>query len=215
MTPVVILGGVGAAPSEYWAHDGFQPPADTSLHLHTPEVTPDGAWGDYASNSQYTALASGGHAGAVFGYHALFRTVVPSADYEVGMIWNSGGNVSSSGGPLVSARQATLLASGNVLQAATTTYYARLAPDASQLELRRSDGSSVNTVGSANKAVTISASVDHEIILRVEGTTLTVLFDGTVEMTETDANLTAAGYAGMAMRDRASWTYKQWWVKLL
>ena len=212
MTPVVILGGVGAAPSEYWAHDGFQPPADTSLHLHTPEVTPDGAWGDYSSTRYYTALASGGHAGAVFGRPAQFQTPAPSADYEVGIIWTFGGNPAGSEAPVVYARS-DLLARGDHLIAAVPSYRVRVQLDTSLLQLHETDGTTANSL--ANASVTFHATNDHELVLRVVGTSITVEFDGSTVITHTNSVRSAAGHAGFAMRDRTSWLMRSWRVKLL
>lgn len=194
---IPTLNQVGAVLSGTAAffEDTFDESSLTNLTLHTPD-TGDG-WDEISNNSglvlQVAASSAGycsGSGGTALGDHILMGANVtyPSANYSVqcDVIQNV---VVADAPAFVTARALNL----------SNVYWAGLfrAAEATDIVLGKLSSGVRSTLDSDN--LDLDTTATKTLKLTVDGTSLSFYVDGTLRLSATDSDLTAAGQGGIAL----------------
>lgn len=174
-----------AGPTIY-GQDTFTDANGVLLHAHTPDV---GSGWTQLSGSANAAITSnrlfGGSGSAA---HYYMTDAPASADYEIECIATKVSNI---------ATDCIIRIRWDGVAAGSPMYFLEWNEASTSWRLRRN--STFAALGTDYVDAGFTTGQSRTIILRVEGTAITVLIDGTERITATDSTHTAAGFAGFGL----------------
>lgn len=195
LPPVMVKPTGLVMPERILAWDAFTDTDGTTVQDHTP--TGGGTWTKHSSSTADATIQSNRAAGPTTSnieayYHSL---APPSPDYDVSCdVVRRDSSTANNGGP-----------AGRMIAAATHMYMARLQTQGViELELWKLVSGVATKLGNVSFAQTVG--VPYRVTLRMRGTRISALVDGVelIAVTDTTAELTAAGRAGFRLGGTAN-----------